>query len=149
MRSLEAPLAGHDASSIDPWFRRQLDEIDKFRTFMSLSASTDSSAEPRLPPEILRQAKVFGFSDRQIAEAIGSDEGSVHRSRVALGIRPVFAEVDTCAGEFKAATPYYYSCYAPDTSGASGESAADGGRKRKIMVLGGGPNRIGQGIEFD
>ena len=149
VRSLEAPLAGHDASSFDPWFRRQLDEIDKFRAFMSLSASTDSSEAPRLPPEILRQAKVFGFSDRQIAEAIGSDEGSVRRSRIALGIRPVFAEVDTCAGEFKAATPYYYSCYAPDPSGDSGESAADGGRKRKIMVFGGGPNRIGQGIEFD
>ncbi len=158
VRSLEAPLAGHDASTFDPWFKRQLDEIEKFRAFLSLSASTDSANAPSLPPDILHQAKAFGFSDRQIADAIGTDENSVRKCRIDLGIRPEFGEVDTCAGEFKAVTPYYYSHYPmPDASGRKPQAATglvqsnaggDGGKPR-IMVLGGGPNRIGQGIEFD
>ena len=143
VRSLEAPLAGHDAGKYDPWFRRELDEIEAFRAFLG-------ECTPNLAPEILRQAKVMGFSDREIAAAIGLDEASVRKSRVALGIRPQFGEVDTCAGEFKAETPYYYSYYGWEDNGAPEPSrSSQTSSRRKIMVLGGGPNRIGQGIEFD
>ena len=156
VRSLEAPLAGHDASKFDPWFKTQLDEIEAFRQFLG-SASRVS----RLSPELLRQAKTFGFSDREIADAIGSDEITVRNNRIALGIRPEFGEVDTCAGEFSAKTPYYYSYYGWGTNGttdatetcqlsqSSQSSQMSQPPRHKIMILGGGPNRIGQGIEFD
>ena len=164
VRSLEAPLAGHDAAAFDPWFKRELDEIEAFRKYMSLRAERISaSGTTRLAPEILRQAKVMGFSDREIAEAIGSDEASVRESRIALGIRPEFGAVDTCAGEFEAVTPYYYSYYGFSEGGAKNSSSRNDetlhsptptqnsnlNSPKKIMVLGGGPNRIGQGIEFD
>ncbi|MBP5285954.1 MAG: carbamoyl-phosphate synthase large subunit [Kiritimatiellae bacterium] len=148
VRSLEAPLAGHDTDSFDPWFKTQLEEIEAFRRFLSSNA---------LNPAILRQAKAFGFSDKEIAAAAGSDENAIRAARLELGIRPQFGEVDTCAGEFEAATPYYYS-YDPaepaaatekTASGTAPESPAGGSARRKIMILGGGPNRIGQGIEFD
>ena len=141
MRSLEAPLKYHDDSGYDPWFKRELEEIEEFRKFL-VANDLDS--------DLLRQAKMFGFSDRQIAEAIGLTENEVRSQRLALGIRPEFGEVDTCAGEFEAVTPYYYSYYSYGTrlsSGSSGSSKT--GSAKKIMVLGGGPNRIGQGIEFD
>ena len=161
VRSLEAPLAGHDAASFDPWFKAQQEELEAFRSYLS------SNAECRLLQDaaLLRQAKVFGFSDKEIAEAIGSDEITVRMKRLGLGIRPEFGEVDTCAGEFEAKTPYYYSYYPTSDFGlrASGleaaedqtvkppksEAASPKSSRRKIMVLGGGPNRIGQGIEFD
>ena len=161
VRSLEAPLAGHDAESFDPWFKAQLGEIEAFRAFLGRAAAASAA----LPPEILQQAKVFGFSDKEIAEAIGEDENTVRTKRLNLGIRPAFGEVDTCAGEFEAKTPYYYSYYdyADVTSTSLPEPQTDvtstslpvpqkGGSRLsrpKIMVLGGGPNRIGQGIEFD
>ena len=139
VRSLEAPLKYHNAETYDPWFRRELEEIEAFKKYIAAN-DLDSS--------LLRQAKVFGFSDRQIAEAIGEDEITVRRKRLELGIRPEFGEVDTCAGEFEAATPYYYSYYGSDERDKRDER--DGrSAKKKIMVLGGGPNRIGQGIEFD
>ena len=143
VRSLEAPLAGHDASAFDPWFRRELDEIEAFRKFLGVSSQCVSG----LAPDILRQAKVFGFSDRDIAAAVGGDESEVRARRLELGIRPEFGEVDTCAGEFEAKTPYYYSYYS--MASESGRWQPPSGGRRKIMVLGGGPNRIGQGIEFD
>ena len=149
VRSLEAPLEGHDVASFDPWFRRELEEIDAFRAFMRESAAKGGKA---LDAKVLRQAKVFGFSDAEIAAATGADEASVRKSRLALGIRPKFGEVDTCAGEFEAKTPYYYSSYSQsgaDASSKGGESALGDAGKKRIMVLGGGPNRIGQGIEFD
>ena len=174
VRSLEAPLKYHHAETYDPWFKRELEEIEAFRGWLGnfhLAAKNAKSAkrnenEEKLcglcdlcgekikgsEAEILRQAKVFGFSDREIAEAIGSDEITVRNSRIALGIRPAFGEVDTCAGEFAAVTPYYYSYYLPGKSGISGKSGESGESGKsggKIMVLGGGPNRIGQGIEFD
>ena len=183
VRSLEAPLAGHDASAFDPWFRAQLEEIEAFRKFLEsqkdvltgfsrLTGSEENTnpvnpVNPVLKKEqaflLLRQAKVFGFSDKEIAEAIGSDEISVRKNRIALGIRPEFGEVDTCAGEFEAKTPYYYSYYGTGTGGtgttpagpaslaspAGPASPASLASPRKIMILGGGPNRIGQGIEFD
>ncbi len=174
VRSLEAPLAGHDADAFDPWFKAQLEEIEAFRSYLSSNVagressgcrSSDVACQLPIDASLLRQAKVFGFSDREIAEAIGSDEITVRNSRIALGIRPEFGEVDTCAGEFEAKTPYYYSYYSTSDFGlqTSGLEAADGqmvkSRKsevgspkstlHKIMILGGGPNRIGQGIEFD
>ena len=105
VRSLEAPLAGHDASQYDPWFKRELDEIEAFRAFLAADAAN-------LTPDILRQAKIFGFSDKEIGAAVGTDEAAVRALRIKFGIRPQFGAVDTCAGEFKAVTPYYYSHYA-------------------------------------
>ena len=143
VRSLEAPLAGHDVASFDPWFRVQLGEIESFRSFLSSNASSLSS-------DILRQAKVFGFSDREIAAAASCSEAEVRAKRLSFGIRPEFGEVDTCAGEFEAKTPYYYSYYSYGSrSSRSSSSPREPGNARRIMVLGGGPNRIGQGIEFD
>ncbi len=142
VRSLEAPLAGHDAESFDPWFKKELAEIEAFRASLASNVS-------RLTPELLRQAKVFGFSDKEIAVAIGSDEATVRAKRLELGIRPEFGEVDTCAGEFEAKTPYYYSYYGWGSQLSQGSQPSQPPARRKIMVLGGGPNRIGQGIEFD
>ena len=169
VRSLEAPLAGHDPSTFDPWFKRELEEIEAFRSYLGgsrLSRPNDAAAtSAALPPDLLRQAKAFGFSDKEIAEAIGEDEITVRMKRLELGIRPQFGEVDTCAGEFEARTPYYYSHYSTSDFGSqtSGLETAKGqeskspesgvlspkSSRRKIMILGGGPNRIGQGIEFD
>ncbi len=179
VRSLEAPLKYHHAETYDPWFKRELEEIEAFRTYLSSnvagrksSGCRSSDVECQLPIDasLLRQAKVFGFSDREIAEAIGSDEITVRNRRIALGIRPAFGEVDTCAGEFAAVTPYYYSYYGWGGHGTTGtdETTETTGTSEscqlsrssrlsrlsreshpKIMVLGGGPNRIGQGIEFD
>ena len=145
VRSLEAPLAGHDAGAFDPWFKRQLEEIEAFRKFL---AAENAKGADGIDEALLRQAKVFGFSDRDIAAAIGEDEIAVRKKRISLGIRPEFGEVDTCAGEFEAVTPYYYSHYSYDGSRVSRSSRQSGNAKR-IMILGGGPNRIGQGIEFD
>ena len=93
--------------------------------------------------ELLAKAKSLGFSDRQIAHLTGTSEGQVRALRHELGLAPSYRLVDTCAAEFEAATPYYYSTY------DRGDDEIKGGDKRKIMILGGGPNRIGQGIEFD
>ena len=180
VRSLEAPLKYHDAASYDPWFKRELDEIEEYRKFLAsqkdvltgftrltgLEENTNpvNPVNPVLQNEqaylLLLQAKVFGFSDKEIAAAIGSDEIAVRNSRLALGIRPEFGEVDTCAGEFEAVTPYYYSYYGFSTgltrfAGLTNPTNSSNlvnpvnPVKKKIMVLGGGPNRIGQGIEFD
>ncbi len=182
VRSLEAPLAGHDASSFDPWFKAQLDEIEAFRKFLGANSRLlleGAAGNPAETAAVLRQAKSFGFSDREIAEAAKADEDDVRSLRLSLGIRPQFAEVDTCAGEFKAKTPYYYSYYSNVANVANVASSNVANSQlgigfghwqhfhiltavalakvvgntckipRKIMVLGGGPNRIGQGIEFD
>src|SRR5664280_1178228 len=94
-------------------------------------------------PSLLRKAKSLGFSDRQIAVLVGSTEDEVRALRKKLGIVPSYRLVDTCAAEFEAYTPYYYSTY--DT----GDDEIRKTDKRKVVILGGGPNRIGQGIEFD
>ena len=170
VRSLEAPLAGHDVASFDPWFKRELEEIEAFRAYLSSNATgrkssscRPSTVECQLPIDasLLHHAKVFGFSDKEIAQAIGSDEITVRTKRLELGIHPEFGEVDTCAGEFEAKTPYYYSYYGWGTKGTLGtmgtcslsqlspKSQLSQPHRPKIMILGGGPNRIGQGIEFD
>ena len=93
--------------------------------------------------ELLEKAKAYGFSDRQIAHLTGRTEDEVRAERKAAGVVPAYRLVDTCAAEFEAYTPYYYSTY------DRGDDEIDASDRKKVMILGGGPNRIGQGIEFD
>jgi carbamoyl-phosphate synthase large subunit len=125
-----------DLTKIDPWFLHQLREIHEMEEALRgrKLAEIDTLA--------LRRAKQFGFSDAQLAYLLGSDSATVRSTRERLGIRTTFRLVDTCAAEFEAFTPYYYSSYGD-------ENEVIASAKRKIMILGGGPNRIGQGIEFD
>ncbi|HEY5763930.1 MAG TPA: carbamoyl-phosphate synthase large subunit, partial [Rhodocyclaceae bacterium] len=125
----------HALTAIDPWFLNQIAQLVRFED--SLPAALEN-----LSPDTLRQAKRLGFSDIQLGHLTGSNELRVRERRAALGLRPVFKLVDTCAAEFEAATPYYYSTY-------EDENEARVSERRKVMILGGGPNRIGQGIEFD
>lgn len=131
------------ASAIDPWFIRQLAEITdmeaKIRDFGIANDMTKDN--PRLA-ELLRKAKEMGFSDRQLSEMWKRPEADIRRLRHDLGINPSYYLVDTCAAEFEAYTPYYYSTY---ETGDEMEVSP----RRKVLILGGGPNRIGQGIEFD
>jgi carbamoyl-phosphate synthase large subunit len=123
------------ASSIDPWFLDQLALI--------LEVAADLRDADQLDLETLRRGKRHGFSDVQIAQLRGGlGEGDVRRLRHALGVRPVFKTVDTCAAEFAAATPYHYSSY-------DEEDEVEPGDRPKVIILGSGPNRIGQGVEFD
>ena len=123
---------------IDPWFLDRLVEV--FDTELGLTAN---GADPLADEVSLRRAKENGFSDRQLAHLTGRTETEVRTRRTELGVVPVFKTVDTCAAEFEAHTPYHYSTYEREN-----EAVKTTG-KRKIMILGGGPNRIGQGIEFD
>ena len=93
--------------------------------------------------ELLTKAKTYGFSDRQIAHLTGRTEDKVRAERKAAGLVPSYRLVDTCAAEFEAYTPYYYSTY------DRGDDEINPTDRKKVMILGGGPNRIGQGIEFD
>jgi carbamoyl-phosphate synthase large subunit len=124
---------------IDPWFLKHIEEILEIEKAIAQSASRASFLENA---EQLRAAKAWGFSDRRLAQLTGSDEESVRQSRLQQGIRPVYKLVDTCAAEFEAYTPYYYSTYET-------EDEARPSSRPKVVILGGGPNRIGQGIEFD
>jgi carbamoyl-phosphate synthase large subunit len=121
------------ATGIDPWF---IDQV------AGLEDHAERLAGWPAAPETLRAAKRAGFSDAQIAEIAGTGEDEVRRRRHELGIRPVFCTVDTCAAEFEARTPYLYSTY-------DEESEVPAGDRPKVIILGSGPNRIGQGIEFD
>jgi carbamoyl-phosphate synthase large subunit len=124
----------HQATRIDPWFLDQL---------LLLTEVADQVRDaPKLDPEILRRAKRHGFSDRQLAALRGMSEEVVRGLRHALDVRPVYKTVDTCAAEFAARTPYHYSSYDEETEVAPRERPA-------VIILGSGPNRIGQGIEFD
>ncbi|QDV09827.1 Carbamoyl-phosphate synthase large chain [Planctomycetes bacterium Poly30] len=123
----------HEATNIDPWFLEMMRQLVEFEQEMS-GALLD---EP-----LLRKAKQYGFSDIQIARAVGTTAEAIRDARKEMGVMPVYKLVDTCAAEFEAATPYYYSTYEDET-----ETRQTGAEK--IMILGGGPNRIGQGIEFD
>ncbi|WP_394833202.1 carbamoyl-phosphate synthase large subunit [Pendulispora rubella] len=128
----------HDRTKIDPWFLAHIRRIiDGEREMVKLGAAT-------LEKETLHRFKRLGFSDRQIAQATNSTEDAVRAERLRVNVKPVFSRVDTCAAEFVAHTPYLYSTY--DTESESGANEAT---KRKVVILGGGPNRIGQGIEFD
>jgi carbamoyl-phosphate synthase large subunit len=125
------------ASAIDPWFVDGIARIVEVGTEVAAAGSIDD-----LGRGLLWRAKRHGFSDPQLAAAVGATEGEVRTRRRALGIEPVYRSVDTCAGEFEAATPYHYSTYEEET-----EVPATG--RRRVVVLGSGPNRIGQGVEFD
>jgi carbamoyl-phosphate synthase large subunit len=122
------------ATGIDPWF------VDQLKLLTEIADEIRSA--DRLTQEHLRRAKRHGFSDRQLASLSGLSEQVVRGVRHALGVRPVFKTVDTCAAEFSARTPYHYSSYDEETEVAGRERPA-------VIILGSGPNRIGQGIEFD
>ena len=121
---------------IDPWF------IDKLQELVEVEQVLKGRELGSLTAEDLRHLKQMGFSDRQIAHLTGSREAQVRARRQSLGVIPTYKTVDTCAAEFEAATPYQYSTY-------ESESEIFPTTKPKVMILGGGPNRIGQGIEFD
>jgi len=130
----------HRWSAIDPWFLVHIEAIIDFeKSELTRLKTVKGRAERR---EILKAAKREGFSDARIAEVSGCKESRIRRDRKQLGIQPVFKMVDTCAAEFEAKTPYYYSTYGEEDEYRSSSS-------KKVMILGGGPNRIGQGIEFD
>jgi carbamoyl-phosphate synthase large subunit len=138
-------------TAIDPWFLGHMTELVAYEQELRAAGSLAALAAD-VP--LLRQAKSFGYSDRQLASLVGASEQAVREARIAAGVECVYGLVDTCAAEFQAFTPYFYSTWGdldeaglvrPSTSTA--DVAAP--RKRKIMILGGGPNRIGQGIEFD
>ncbi len=126
-------------TAIDPWFLRHIAELvemeDSFQQYESID---------KVPDSVLRQAKQSGFSDRQMATLWNTTETDVRTERCRRGIVATFKAVDTCAGEFEAYTPYYYSTYEEED-----ETPPKKPGSRRVMILGGGPNRIGQGIEFD
>ena len=123
-----------EATKIDPWFLDQIVLINEVAESLRSSKDLDSDS--------LRQAKMHGFSDQQVAQLRGLSEFDVRSIRHELGLRPVFKTVDTCAGEFPALTPYHYSSYEQETEVVASD-------RRKVIILGSGPNRIGQGVEFD
>ena len=123
-----------EATKIDPWF------IDQISLINEIASAIEKASE--LTEEVILTAKEHGFSDAQIAQLRNMDEREVRALRHALKLRPVFKTVDTCAGEFPALTPYHYSTYEEETEVLPSE-------RRKVVILGSGPNRIGQGVEFD
>jgi carbamoyl-phosphate synthase large subunit len=130
----------HGYTKIDPWFLAQIKEI------VDLELALEKRSLGSISAEDMRALKRKGFADRRLAHLLKSTEADVRAARHAMGVRPVFKRVDTCAAEFSTPTAYMYSTY---EGVAGGECEAAPSDRRKIMVLGGGPNRIGQGIEFD
>jgi carbamoyl-phosphate synthase large subunit len=147
-------------SKIDPWFLYQIKQItDREKEIRENGAGIMSDKDPSIDHP-LRRAKEYGFSDRRLAKLLTTTESAVRKTRMELGIVPVFKTVDTCAAEFEAHTPYLYSTYekpfykiegqGPRSSmQGKAECEANPTGKKKVVILGGGPNRIGQGIEFD
>ncbi len=146
----------HALTKIDPWFLENLKEIVEFEKELKKNKSILSSpnvfigdqvdsrlrGNDKTESQILRQSKALGFSDVQLAEIFSKSETEIRSLRKKCGVLPTYKLVDTCAAEFEAFTPYYYSTY-------ESEDEVRTDSKKKIMILGGGPNRIGQGIEFD
>ena len=137
----------HEITKIDMWFLKQYEEL------CALEKEISRYKIDTLPKELLFEAKQKGFADRQIAYMVGCWESEVHKKREELNIRRVFKLVDTCAAEFKAQTPYYYSTFEAPIRTADGKEYVANDSvvtdRKKVVVLGSGPNRIGQGIEFD
>ena len=137
----------HEITKIDMWFLKQYEEIHLLEKEISTYNNLES-----LPKALLLDAKQKGFADRQIAHMIDCWESEVHEKRRELNINRVFKLVDTCAAEFQAQTPYYYSTFESNMiidGEAYSENESEVSDRKKIVVLGSGPNRIGQGIEFD
>jgi carbamoyl-phosphate synthase large subunit len=133
----------HELSRIDPWFLHNLGEIFDFQfSILDLENLESEATSPTRKSSPLRRAKKLGYSDRQLATMTGLSESEFRQRRKALGVIPTYRLVDTCAAEFEAYTPYFYSTYGDENEIRPSE-------KKKVMILGGGPNRIGQGIEFD
>ncbi len=126
----------YERTGIDPWFLDNLSQVADMEKLLSGRRLGD------LPDDLLREAKRFGFSDVELGRLLGAGEAEVRARRLERGVRAVFKGVDTCASEFEAYTPYYYSTYEDE------DEVRDSDRP-KVMILGSGPNRIGQGIEFD
>ena len=124
----------HELSAIDPWFLDNIRQIVEYESVVTAAGLGD--------PDVLRRAKQMGFSDVRLAQLTGATEREIRRARVEAGIKPVYKMVDTCAAEFVARTPYLYSTYEE-------EDEAPATPREKVVILGSGPNRIGQGIEFD
>jgi len=124
----------HDITGIDPWFLDQMKEL--------IDAETWYGAQSMVDAETMRRMKRLGFSDRQLAALRGQSEHEARAARWALGVRPSYKMIDTCAGEFPSSTPYLYGNYDEES-----EAATEG--RKKVVILGSGPNRIGQGVEFD
>ncbi|MFY7819604.1 MAG: carbamoyl phosphate synthase large subunit, partial [Rhodoluna sp.] len=123
-----------EATKIDPWFIDQMFIINETAETLANATTLDET--------LIRLAKYHGFSDAQIAQLRGMKEADVRAQRHSLGLRPVYKTVDTCAGEFPALTPYHYSTYEQETEVVPSD-------RKKVVILGSGPNRIGQGVEFD
>ena len=128
--------AVHGACSVDPWF------LDQMSLIIEERAALSETGLPSMGRSAWRRAKRLGFSDAQLAYLWGSSEDSVRAARLAAGVVPTFKTVDTCSAEFDARTPYHYSTYEDENEVAPSD-------RRKVVILGSGPNRIGQGIEFD
>ncbi len=146
--ALGIPLSRiHDITKIDMWFLKQYEQL------YLLEKEISGYTLDTLPKELLLEAKQKGFADRQIAHMIGCLESKIHALRSAMNINRVFKLVDTCAAEFIAKTPYFYSTFEAEIEKANGERYVHNEslvtEKKKVIVLGSGPNRIGQGIEFD
>ena len=146
--ALGIPLSRiHEITKIDMWFLKQYEEL------YILEKEISNLKLETIPRELLLEAKQKGFADRQIAHMLGCLESQIHNLRSSMNINRVFKLVDTCAAEFKAQTPYYYSTFEAEIEKANGERYVHNEsivtEKKKIIVLGSGPNRIGQGIEFD
>jgi carbamoyl-phosphate synthase large subunit len=132
----------HAACKVDPWFLEQMRDIIEVEATIRAGGLTKDA-------QTLSHWKSLGFSDARIAELAGVKEAQVARTRARLGARPVFKRIDTCAAEFPSQTPYMYSCHETSAFGEPPEDEADPSGRDKVIILGGGPNRIGQGIEFD
>jgi carbamoyl-phosphate synthase large subunit len=142
----------YELTRIDPWFLFNIREIVEFEKELrpygtkirdlELWQKTSTPDQLQVPDELLRRAKEFGFSDVQLGHLLGFDENTIRKMRKERSILPTYKLVDTCGAEFEAYTPYYYSTYEV-------ENEAKISSRKKVMILGGGPNRIGQGVEFD
>lgn len=138
----------YQLSGIDPWFIAQIQQIIDLENELVAVFAIDKT----LNAQLLRKAKEYGFSDPQLAQIVGKTENEIRQWRKELGIVATFKQVDTCAAEFEAYTPYYYSTYESEDEAILFDkkmNIANQQKRKKIMILGGGPNRIGQGIEFD
>ncbi len=129
----------YDITKIDRWFLRHMHELAAFEDEIKTASDLEGIKNDKV---LLLQAKEMGYSDKQLANLLNSDEISVYNARKEVGVMPTYSLVDTCAAEFEAYTPYYYSSYGDIDECCPSD-------KKKIMIIGGGPNRIGQGIEFD